>query len=175
LKFQVETPDLRPEEFDCAELVERVLTDVRRQATETGGKISARLTGEAPEAAQGNARHIHHLITLLSQALAGLAGVDEIELALSFEQRVGTDVQMLMSYAVAAGEKSETVALSLQRAAGANEPEARADETELSIRVAWQLALALGGVAEVKTLEDRKTGVVVSIPLTGAVNSARAV
>ena len=102
-----------------------------------------------------------------------VAGVDYIDLQLSFEERMGADAQLLISYALASGDKANSVHSQLQRMIEIVSPIGTTnDDTVMAFRTAWQLAVALGGTPLVRKTDESKVDVEFSIPLQGAVSSA---
>jgi hypothetical protein len=173
LAFQIEPPDLHGAEINCAEFFKDVLTDVRRRADEAGVKIRSTVPSPLPESARGNAQHIHHLVTMLSEALPKAASVDTIEIELSYHGLPSDDGQLMISYLLAS-DSADALSVKLQRLVDtrdSSEASSCADAV-VALKAGWQLAFALGGVPSIQATEDRKVRVQISLPLTTAAVSS---
>jgi chromosome segregation ATPase len=170
VEFSVELPDLHQSEFDCAEVIECAFAAVRKTAEETGAKVQATLVGAAPECAQGNAQHIHQVITLLAASLSRLGGVENLELQTSFETKQnGTAgaVELHLSFDLSSTQDDQTLTKRLASITDASAAlgAIQHEESELTLTSAWQLALAMGGYPVIETTADRKVRVRISLPL----------
>jgi chromosome segregation ATPase len=167
VEFQVELPDLRCCEFNCADVIERALAAVRNNAEQTGAKIQTTLVGPVPERAHGNAQYIHQLITLLTASLPEVGRLEDLELQISFESNQNDTAAMLMALVLSSTCNAETLCLRLRTitAASAKLSTPRCSGPELALSSAWQLALAMGGSPAIEAAADRKVRVQISIPL----------
>jgi chromosome segregation ATPase len=167
--FQVEPLDLNPAEFDCTEVIESALADVRKNAEESGTKVQAALVGQVPEFVYGSARHIHQLITLLGTSLPRIGRPKNLEVQVSFEAKQNGTAGMLLSLLLSPAHSHETLCrrLTTLTKASASLRAVRRRGSELTLSAAWQLALALGASSSIETTADQKVRVQISLPLPG--------
>jgi hypothetical protein len=167
LEFEVIPPDLQRSDFNCAEVFENALTAVRKHADETGAKIQTTLVRPLPDSAHGNPQDIHQLITMLASSLPVFAHADNLELQISSDAQRNGSPAMLLSFLLSSPESAGSLSLRLRTLteSSAKPRFEQSGATEVTIRSAWQLALALGGSPTIETTLDGKLHVQISLPL----------
>jgi hypothetical protein len=145
-ELHIEPPRLRCLEFNCGEIIERSLEDVRRTAAQAGIKVRTSLTGEAPARGFGSAQHVHQLVTTLASAFAAVSGAENVEVQAAFEATHTSEPGLAISMVADSGNPSEDLYLRLTEVVNNSDPLASMfDPQEVALASAWQLGLALGG------------------------------
>jgi len=167
VEFQVEPPDLHQSEFNCTEVIECALAEVRKDAEETGAEVQTALVGPVPDCMRGNAQHIHELITMLATSLRDVGRAENLEVQVSFDAKHDGTAEMLLSLLLSSTYSDETLCLRLKTLAEASATlrTVRCGGPELALTAAWQLALAMGGRPFIETTADRNVRVQISLPL----------
>jgi hypothetical protein len=168
--YQVEAPDLQPSVFNCTEVIESALAAVQKDAAGTGAKVQTALVGAVPERVEGNAQHIHQLITLLAASLARIDGAKHLELQVSFGAWQNGTADMRLSLLLSATGGNGTLCHRLTSLVESS-PTLRTvphEGPELALTAAWQLAMALGGRPVIDTGTERGVRLQISLPLQTA-------
>jgi DNA repair exonuclease SbcCD ATPase subunit len=167
----IEPPDLHESEFNCSELVESALADVRKHADKSGVKIQTEVVGLVPANLRGNAQNIQQLITVLGTSLAQARGAENLQIQVSFESKRNGAAEMLLSILLSSTHSDE---MCLRLASLAKESSsiwpAKLGQPQLAFASVWQLALGLGGRPSVETAADQKVHVKIMLPLQPALS-----
>ena len=166
-EFQVEPPDLQRLEFNCSDLLESAVADVRNHAEKAGVKGQITVVGPVPEYAHGSAHHIHQLITMLSSSLIDLGCAENLEAQVTCQTDQGGTSRILFSFLLSSPCSEETLYLRLRTITEASAAlrVVQHGGPELALSAAWQLALALGGSPLIERTANQKVHVQVSLPL----------
>jgi hypothetical protein len=167
VEFHVDPPDLRHSEFNFTEVIECALASVRKTAHETGAKVETALVGPLPEFVQGNAPHIHQLITMFAASLPEVGCAENLELQISFETKENANAQMRLSFLLSSTCEDPSLNLRLTKLieSFAAPQSTQCNGSELVLMSAWQLALALGASPSLETMPERKVNLEISLPL----------
>ena len=167
--LRVEAPELRVAEFDCGQVIESALAEVRKRAGQAGTQVQTEFAGSVPERGQGDAQHIHHLVTLLAISLPQVAGTKSLDLHAAYGTQPDGKSQLLLTYLVPSNDSAETLSHRLNKHTGTTAAKwtVPSDSAELTFAAAWQLAVALGGNPTVAQTDSSTVRVQISLPLTG--------
>jgi len=168
VEFQVEPLKLRDVEFDCAEVVEGALAQVRKNAQKAGAHVQTAVVGAVPQCARGSAVHIHQIITMMASSLWDVGRAENLEVKALFETRQDGDARMVLSFLLSSSNGTDENVCA--RLTGLTDKAAlveavRCGGAELGLMSAWELASALGGGPSVETAEDGKVLMKVALPL----------
>jgi chromosome segregation ATPase len=170
VEFQVESPDLQTADFNCKEVIDCALSEIRKAAEDAGARVLTTLAGWVPESAHGSARQIHQLITMLTTSLIGLGSAENLDLQVSFSPGQNGSNELLLRLLLASNSSAEALRLRLTSLveASATLRTGQFAGSELALTSAWQLALAMGGSPRLETTDDQKVCVKLSLLLEPA-------
>jgi len=168
-EFQVEPVDLLQSEFNCAEVIHSAFAAVKANANATGTKVQTAIVGPLPKSRHGSAKQIHQLITLLAAALPEVGRAQDLEVQASFEPKQNDTANILLSFKLTPTDDSNDDDLTLRlkniAEASGSVPITRCAASELTLKAAWQLALAMGATPSIETMADGKVRVQILLPL----------
>ena len=171
VEFHVESFELHQSEFNCTEMIEGALADIRKSAEEAGATVRTSVVGPVPQCAGGSVRHIHQLITLLAASLRDFGCAESLEVKVSFQAKENGDAEMLLSFLLPSTNHSdENLGVRLCSLTDGSAPlrALRRGGAELALSSAWELTLALGGSPAIKTTADQMVDVQIALPLLAA-------
>jgi hypothetical protein len=150
--------------------MDEALASVRKTAEEAGTAVQANVLRPVPQRACGNPEHIHHLITVLAAALREIAKAKTLDLRASFDAQQAGSLELALQWDVTTMTGIDALR---HRIVSITDASARAravwaDESELALASAWQLARAMDGRPCVETTEHGKLRVRVTLPLRDA-------